>query len=513
MLASGGILAACGSDASTTKGSTTTTRPGGGPAASRTAVVDGVKLQVADWVIAENARPGTIDWILGGYPPDNEALEGFASATSVATGGKVDLMVNCTDASYRIEAYRMGYYGGLGGRLIAKSPTLPGKVQPPPKVDPSHGTVECPWSVSWTADLRGWPPGMYLFRLISAKNWQQWIPFVVRQSHSHSAYVMMSAVTTYQAYNTWGGWSLYKDESGANAKRASIVSFDRPYIQSWEQGAADFFGNEFPVLYDMERLGLDLDYWTDIDLHLRGDQLKDHQSLWSTGHDEYWSSEMRDHATAATEAGTNLAFLGANAIYRKIRLAPSSFGAARTEICYKSPADPVTATDPAASTVEWGSPPVNKPACELTGSTYISIDANDDLVIADPKGWFWKGAGVTEGQHISAAVQGEYNRYIPGQAGPSEVQLFGHSPITKQGSFSDITYISRPGGGGVLSTGSASWVYKLSNSTKIPAPMVPNAIPGVTPILLKAMLNLYGLFGGGPAHASEPAVSNWKNYY
>ena len=93
MLASGGILAACGSDASTTKGSTTTTRPGGGPAASRTAVVDGVKLQVADWVIAENARPGTIDWILGGYPPDNEALEGFASATSVATGGKVDLFV------------------------------------------------------------------------------------------------------------------------------------------------------------------------------------------------------------------------------------------------------------------------------------------------------------------------------------------------------------------------------------------------------------------------------------
>jgi hypothetical protein len=222
---------------------------------------------------------------------------------------------------------------------------------------------------------------------------------------------------------------------------------------------------------------------------------------------------MRDHATVATKAGTNLAFLGANAIYRKIRLEPSSFGAARREVCYKSTADPVTASDPAASTVEWGSPPVNKPACELTGSTYISIDANDDLVIADPGSWFWKGAKLSEGQHLAGVVQGEYNRYIPGQAGPSDVQLFGHSPVTKQNNHSDITYITREGGGGVLSTGMASWVYKMSNSTKIPPQMVPDALPGVTPILLKAMLNLYGLFGTGPASAKEPAVKNWQNYY
>ena len=470
MLAAGGVLAACGSEPSTNAG-TTSTSTASGPPASRLATVDGVRVRVADWVIAENQRPGTLSWILGGYPPPGEHLEGFTSATSVATGGTVDLMVNCSDTSYRSEAYRMGYYQGFGGRTIAKSPILTGMTQPAPNIDAAHGTVECPWHVSWNADLRGWPPGMYLFRLVSASNWQQWIPFVVRQAgESASAYVLMSAVTTYQAYNAWGGWSLYKDESGSNAKRASIVSFDRPYLQSWEQGAADFFGNEFPVLYDMERRGLDLDYWTDIDLHLRGHTLKDHQSLWSTGHDEYWSSEMRDHATAATKRGTNLAFLGANAIYRKIRLAPSSFGPARTEICYKSPADPVTATDPAASTVDWGSPPVNKPASELTGSTYVSIDAKDNLVITDPAGWFWMGSGVTEGQQLSMVVEGEYNRYIPGQPGPSNVQLFGHSPITKQHSWSDITYVTRPGGGGILSTGMASWVYKLSNSSTIPAP-------------------------------------------
>jgi hypothetical protein len=53
----------------------------------------------------------------------------------------------------------------------------------------------------------------------------------------------------------------------------------------------------------------------------------------------------------------------------------------------------------------------------------------------------------------------------------------------------------------------------MSNSSTIPAPMVPNPIPGITPILLRSMLNLYGLFGTGPASATQPAQSNWKNYY
>ena len=462
---------------------------------------------VAQWVIAENERPGTLDWILSGYPPAH-GLEGYTNKTSAPTGGTVEVKVSTTDTSYRIEAYRMGWYHGKGGRLIAKSPTLTGVVQPAPLVDSALGTVQCQWATSWTADLTGWPPGFYLFRLVSAKNWQQWIPFVVRSVRSTSAFVLMSSVTTFQAYNTWGGWSLYKDEGGAAAKRARVVSFDRPIDQSWEQGAADFFGNEFPVLYDMERHGLDLDYWTDVDLHERGAELKDHQCLVSLGHDEYWSSEMRGAAHQAMVAGTNLAFLGANAIYRKIRFEPSASGQPnRLEVNYKD------ATDPGGITSNWASPPANEPESLLTGSTYVSIDANDDLVVVDPKGWFWQGTGVTKDQHLSLVVQGEYNRFIPGGPGPQNVQLFGHSPITKQGSYSDITYVTRPGEGGIISMGMASFVYKMSNSSVIPAPMVPDPIEPTTPILLRAMLNLYGLFGMGVASATEPSKPNWRNYY
>ena len=79
----------------------------------------------------------------------------------------------------------------------------------------------------------------------------------------------MSSVTTYQAYNFWGGYSLYGNEEGLRSRRARVVSFNRPYIQTYGAGGADFLGNEFPVVYDMEQLGLDLTYWTDVDLHFR----------------------------------------------------------------------------------------------------------------------------------------------------------------------------------------------------------------------------------------------------
>jgi len=54
--------------------------------------------------------------------------------------------------------------------------------------------------------------------------------------------------------------------------------------------------------FDMERLGLDTTYWTDIDLHLHGQDLVKHGALMSLGHDEYWSREMRNNADSALSA-------------------------------------------------------------------------------------------------------------------------------------------------------------------------------------------------------------------
>ena len=48
-----------------------------------------------------------------------------------------------------------------------------------------------------------------------------------------------------------------------------------------------------------ESLGLDVTDWTDVDLHREPQLLLNHHALISLGHDEYWSTAMRNGAQAA----------------------------------------------------------------------------------------------------------------------------------------------------------------------------------------------------------------------
>ena len=139
---------------------------------------------------------------------------------------------------------------------------------------PGVGTVSCPWSPTLTLNITtDWLPGCYLLKLVGDGGEEQFVPLTVRDDASLASYVLQNSVTTWQAYNLWGDYSLYygRTASGGSdfANRARIVSFDRPYPQTWASGAADFVGNELPLLMHLESLGLDLTYWTDVDLHVR----------------------------------------------------------------------------------------------------------------------------------------------------------------------------------------------------------------------------------------------------
>ncbi len=240
-------------------------------AGTQTTLPSGVVVPTASWLIAENQRPGTLDWIVNFVQPDH-ALEGFASQVSAATGDDISVFVNTTAKAVRVDAYRMGFYQGLGGRLIYRSDMVAAGAQPPPTVTPGIGTVSCPWSPTLSFKVGDtWPPGCYLLKLVGDGGQEQFVPLTVRDDTSTAAFVFQNSVTTWQAYNLYGGYSLYYGPNGRGgqdfAHRARAVSFDRPYPQTWASGAADFVGNEYPLLYDMERLGLDLTYWTDVDLH------------------------------------------------------------------------------------------------------------------------------------------------------------------------------------------------------------------------------------------------------
>lgn len=466
----------------------------------------------ASWVRAENQLPGDGGWLHGRLAGEG-ALEGYASTTSARMGDQVNFFVSTTSPTITAKVYRMGYYQGYGARRVATKTAIPTKLQAAPVPD-AYGTVDCKWSrtFSLTIDHR-YLPGQYLVRLENTRGQYRFVPFLVRDDTSRATYVYLSAVTTWQAYNTWGGFSLYRETTGGGpaSGRAVRVSFNRPYDVKFANGAADFIGNEFPLLFLAERLGLDMTYWTDIDLDQHGSQLTRHKAVLSLGHDEYYSPSMRNAITSAIKHGVNIAFFGANFSYRKVRFEPGVNGSDRLMVNYRSTADPIMLTNPSLATVNWSQYPSNQPESSFSGSIYGGADGVGSLVVQDTASWLWHGTGLSDGAVLPNALGGEFNHYDPLGQNPANVQIFGHSPVG--GGVGDITYVAQRGQGGVFCSGTGYWIYRLSNAPKMSGGWVPPALGGVTGPITAATKNLFALFAQGPAGNLMPSVANTNHFY
>ena len=232
-------------------------------------------------------------------------------------------------------------------------------------MDPHTGLVDCAWvnpfamTTATPGEPEGWVSGVYLARLTATYSAaQSYIIFVVRDDERGPDLLAQLSVTTYQAYNTWGGKSLYKWGS-TQRERAAKVSFNRPYAANpqnpeaaFGMGAGEFLTNLQPhpetyrvsnagwdinMLRWLEREGFDVAYCTNLDAHARPGLLLSCRAWLSIGHDEYWSWEMRQHVEAARDAGVNLAFFSANSAYWQVRLEPSAASGAadRVMVCHK----------------------------------------------------------------------------------------------------------------------------------------------------------------------------------
>ena len=331
-----------------------------------TSVADGVtsgsasvSLNVGNAVQVENALPGTTAWMLAN-PALNNEIEGYASLTSVNIGSQIVFYVNTSNPTYQIDVYRMGWYNGAGGRLMTTISSLKGVSQPAPVLsDPNTALIECNWTPTYTLSVpTNWVSGIYLAKLTGSSSKQSYIIFVVRDDNRASTYLYQNPATTYAAYNNWGGESLYP----FNSPWASKVSFNRPYaLSTWHTpaeygvGAAEFLTNiqaetvyasawEVNLVRFLEKGGYDVTYATDVDLHENPNILNSHMALLSSGHDEYWSMDMRNTVIAGINKGIGLAVFGADAADWQIRydVSPISGVADRTVICYKNQTnDPV----------------------------------------------------------------------------------------------------------------------------------------------------------------------------
>jgi hypothetical protein len=472
--------------------------------------------------VAENSRPGDKDWWISRLGAPDE-IAGYAGQASVLPGEPADLYVSTTAREFTVRAFRIGWYNGDLARKVWESGPVRGHRQraparmsaPPASAAPAStapassaptNTVHTDWGRSLAVPTAGWPAGSYLLRLDASSGAQRYIPLTVRSDTTAGRVVLKNGVSTWQAYNTWGGYDLYLGPGSGYADRALAVSLDRPYDQ---EGAFLFLVYERKLINLAERMGLPLAYLTSMDIAADPHALDGASALVSPGHDEYWTPQERGYVTAARDAGLNIAFLGANAMFRRIRLAPTGLGASRLVICYKTSyrQDPLFGRDNALVTNDFREPPDPDPESSLTGTLYEGYPAVADYVVTAPDAWMFAGTGAARGDRFPALVGIEYDRVNPGSPVERPIQVLAHSPLTCKGvnSYADSAYYTHPGGAGVFSTGTMRWVEAFGP---------PTYHWGLTRaagrLTRRVTANVLRAFADGPAAARYPARDNLR---
>jgi hypothetical protein len=338
----------------------------------------------ANAIVAENCLTGNpaSEWDVSGA--GDASLQGFATDISVNRGQTVSFKIATTYAAYKLDIYRMGYYGGLGARKVASlARVVPTQLQPPCLTDDTVGLVDCGnWAVStsWAVPSTA-TSGIYFARVIRDESGQtataSHIFFVVRDDTGHSDVLFQTSDTTWQAYNRYGGNSLY---FGNPVGRAYKVSYNRPFTTRQYASVTFVFDTEYPMVRFLESNGYNVSYLSGVDTDRSGAELLEHKVFLSVGHDEYWAGNQRANVEAARDAGIHLAFLSGNELFWKIRFENSlAVGGApyRTIVCYKETHANAKIDPTAEWTGTWRdprfSPPAdgNRPENALTGTIFM----------------------------------------------------------------------------------------------------------------------------------------------
>lgn len=383
-------------------------------------------------VVEENSKQGTIEWqlhytaydepiTLAAYPLNRRlrspAIEGFATRSSVLPGESIEIMVSMDPPGrFTIDLYRLGYYGGLGGRHMGQLGPFRAYTQEVPLMTIER-LRECKWESAASLTVPDdWPSGVYLAKMTRDEEYgvQSYVIFVVKE-HRPSELLMQLSSTTWQAYNKWPANSSLYDDGTSNVYYGGPnvrVSFDRPYGKCPQVldapgtvGSGEYLLWEFPMTYWLEQQGYDVTYCMNEDLHVDPGILRMCKAFLSVGHDEYWSRKMYDEAMAARDDGTSLAFFSGNTMYHEIIFYDSSITGlpARTFARLKHFEDDDMLMGAKSHAVGYG-----------------------DWVVTKPEHWVFEGTGAKAGDMVPGVIGWEYN------GGPADIpgiEVVASSPL------------------------------------------------------------------------------------
>ncbi len=487
---------------------------GAGASLAGCAIISGVDRDNA--IVRENRLPGTRDWMLTKTRIDPATkyrcpwIEGYCSHTSARAGDTITFHVSTNpSSSFRLEIFRTGYYGGLGGRRVAELGPFSGRVQPDPVVGPKR-VRDCQWEPSASWRIPGdCVSGVYLAKLTAeVEGWQSYILFIVRDDR-RADFLFQCSDHTWQAYNRWPNqFALYDNGQhqwwwGGDVQ----VSFNRPYGKYCQildaplsTGSGEWFLWEFPFAYWMEEQGYDVSYLSNQDTHHDPKGLLRAKGLLSVGHDEYWSLEMFRNVEAAVAAGVNVGFFSGNAVCGRILLAPDARG--RRDRAFER----IGVFGPPGGTFEFqamSSLRHERPyANELVGAHSTGpVTGGADWVCALPEHWLFAGTGMKRGDGIPGLVGWEWHgdpAKIPGleivASAPTQ-----SAPGKPNGGVFTATVYPGPKGNGVFNAGTCWWADGLSAPPGYVRPSVYTSPQGPDPRVQRITANVLERFRRGTA--------------
>ncbi len=331
-------------------------------------------------------------------------IDGYTHQLSYAPGETVEFHISTSALHYSLEIARLG----ATREVVFCEKELPGKTYPIPENASSHG---CGWVPSFTLNVpETWQSGYYEGTLRVTDSGGRYVYrnrrtaestlfFIVRPAEpgTNTSILLQLSTNTYNAYNNWGGFSLYGFH-GQSGLQGSRVSFDRPTVGIFKQW-------ELPFIVWAEQNGYTLDYAVNSDLEFHPELLERYQLVLSVGHDEYWSAPMRDNLEAFIANGGNAAFFSGNSVCWQVR----SEDKGRALVCWKQNyhQDPVYKTgDYRTLSTLWSHHLVDRPENQLTGVGFLYggyhrshgqfMDGSGAYTVHRPEHWVFEGTNLVK---------------------------------------------------------------------------------------------------------------------
>ena len=345
-------------------------------------------------------------------------------------------------------------------------------------------------------DLTGW----------GSSNFQHHLMLVVRAAKpaSTSKILLQLCTNTYAAYNMWGGKSTYPYSSTDNVQ-ASHVTLLRPGHGYY--GHSGFANWERPFVHWCERENIAIEYAVNEDLAAWHKGFDDYRLILSVGHDEYWSSPMRDNLEAFIARGGNAAFFSGNSVCWQVRYEDGG----QTMVTYKQKFedDPVYKTgDHKLLSTLWSHPLVGRPENALTGVGFPAggyhrshgahMDGSGAFTVRKSDHWVFEGTSLHEGDAFGGAdtivgyecdgcrfvEQGGYPVPTCVDGTPRTFTILAQAPAFWTDPFPpsfDVVNISNaenqgratlgvytsPRGGTVFTAGTTDWAHGLARDEKV----------------------------------------------